>query len=104
MNDVSRILSALEQGDPQAAEQLLPLVYDGLRQLAAAKLAHQQPGQTLAARLVKLRFFAGLSMAETAEALGVPLRTVQRNWTYARAWLYRALAGGPPASPGEAAS
>jgi RNA polymerase sigma factor (TIGR02999 family) len=49
MCDVTRILSAIEQGDPQAAEQLLPLVYDELRQLAAAKLAHEQPGQTLEA-------------------------------------------------------
>ena len=47
MNDVTRILSAIEQGDPQAAEQLLPLVYDELRQLAAQRLAHEKPGQTL---------------------------------------------------------
>src|SRR4029453_2139127 len=49
MNDVTRILSAIEQGDPQAAEQLLPLVYNELRKLAAAKLAHEKPGQTLQA-------------------------------------------------------
>ncbi len=47
--EVTRLLSALEQGDPSAAEQLLPLVYDELRQLAAQKLAHEQPGQTLQA-------------------------------------------------------
>src|SRR5262245_51460348 len=47
MDDVTRILSAFEQGDPHAAGQLLPLVYDELRQLAAAKLAHETPGQTL---------------------------------------------------------
>jgi len=47
MNDVTCILSAIEQGDPQAAEQLLPLVYDGLRRLAAEKLAQEKPGQTL---------------------------------------------------------
>jgi RNA polymerase sigma factor (TIGR02999 family) len=47
MNDVTRILSAIEQGDSQAAEQLLPLVYDELRKLAAAKLAQEKPGQTL---------------------------------------------------------
>src|SRR5262249_38450527 len=47
MSDVTGILSAIEQGDPSAAEQLLPLVYDELRQLAAEKLAHEQPGQTL---------------------------------------------------------
>jgi RNA polymerase sigma factor (TIGR02999 family) len=49
MSDVTHILSAIEQGDPQAASQLLPLVYDELRQLAAQKLAHEKPGQTLSA-------------------------------------------------------
>src|SRR5438105_4869896 len=49
MSNVTRILSAIEQGDPSAAEQLLPLVYDELRLLAAQKLAHEQPGQTLQA-------------------------------------------------------
>ena len=49
MNEVTRILSAIEQGDPQAAEQLLPLVYDELRKLAAQKLAQEKPGQTLQA-------------------------------------------------------
>ncbi len=49
MSDVTRILSAIEQGDGQAAEQLLPLVYDELRKLAAAKLANEKPGQTLQA-------------------------------------------------------
>ena len=47
MNDVTRILSAIEQGDSKAAEQLLPLVYDELRKLAARRLAHEKPGQTL---------------------------------------------------------
>ena len=47
MSDVTRILSAIEQGDPSAAEQLLPLVYDELRKLAAARLADEKPGQTL---------------------------------------------------------
>ena len=49
MTDVTRILSAIEQGDAQAAEQLLPLVYDELRRLAAQKLAQEKPGQTLQA-------------------------------------------------------
>ena len=49
MSDVTRILSQIEQGDPQAAAKLLPLVYDELRKLAAAKLAREQPGQTLQA-------------------------------------------------------
>src|SRR5262245_38440476 len=47
MSEVTRILSAFEQGDPHAASQLLPLVYDELRRLAAQKLAHEKPGQTL---------------------------------------------------------
>src|SRR5436309_2334086 len=49
MNEVTHILSAIEQGDPHAAEQLLPLVYDELRQLAAQKLTQEKPGQTLQA-------------------------------------------------------
>ena len=49
MSDVTRILSAIEQGDPKAPEQLLPLVYDELRKLAAQRLAHESPGQTLQA-------------------------------------------------------
>src|SRR3954470_24708068 len=49
MTDVTRILSAIEQGEPRAAEQLLPLVYDELRRLAAQKIAHEKPGQTLQA-------------------------------------------------------
>jgi len=49
MSDVTRILSAIEQGDPSAAEQLLPLVYDELRKLAAQRLAQEKPGQTLQA-------------------------------------------------------
>ncbi|HEX2473886.1 MAG TPA: ECF-type sigma factor [Lacipirellulaceae bacterium] len=181
MNDVTQILSQIELGDPSAAEQLLPLVYNELRKLAAAKLAHELPGQTLqatalvheaylrlvdvekvqhwhsrghffaaaaeamrrilveqarkrcrredirglrisledmasaascpnehllllndclekletrnaeAAAIVKLRFFGGLTMKQTADALGIPLRTAERNWTYARAWLHREL-------------
>jgi RNA polymerase sigma factor (TIGR02999 family) len=181
MTDVTQILSQIESGDPSAAEQLLPLVYEELRKLAAAKLVQEKPGQTLqatalvheaylrlvdvekvqhwdsrghffaaaaeamrrilveqarkrcrredarglqisldglasaascpnehmlllddglakletrnaeAAAIVKLRFFAGLTMRQTADALGIPLRTAERNWTYARAWLHREL-------------
>jgi RNA polymerase sigma factor (TIGR02999 family) len=179
MNDVTHILSAIEQGDPQAGERLLPLVYSELRRLAAQKLAQEAAGQTLqatalvheaylrlvgsedpgwngrghffaaaaeamrrilvekarrkrrlrhgggarrvdlsevdviagvqsedlmaldealerldrmdpvAAQLVKLRYFAGLTMAQAAESLGISLRTAERNWTYARTWLHR---------------
>jgi RNA polymerase sigma factor (TIGR02999 family) len=179
MSDVTRILSAIEQGDPSAAEQLLPLVYGELRKLAAQKMAHEKPGQTLQAtalvheaylrlvdgekaqrwdsrahffaaaaeamrrilvdrarrkrrpkhggglqrvdldascaveaapsdrllaldealaklasedeqkaELVKLRYFAGLSLPETAAALGISRATAVRNWTYAKTWLY----------------
>jgi RNA polymerase sigma factor (TIGR02999 family) len=181
MHEVTRILSAIEQGDGQAAEQLLPLVYDELRRLAAERMAQEKPGQTLqatalvheayirlvdvekaqhwdsrghffaaaaeamrrilverarkhcrheairgqripldeltsvesfpsekvlhldealqrletcnaiAAELVKLRFFAGLTMTQAAEALGLPLRSAERTWTYARTWLHREL-------------
>ncbi len=184
MNDVTRILSAIEQGDPRAAEQLLPLVYDELRKLAAQKMAEEKPGQTLqptalvheaylrlvgveqvqhwnsrghffgaaaeamrrilieaarsrsrqkrggegqrlgledvnlvvtlppdelldlndaidalaahdpvAAELVKLRFFAGLSIEQAAESLGVSRTTGYGHWTYARAWLFSRLRG-----------
>ena len=184
MSEVTRILSAIEQGDPSAAEQLLPLVYDELRGLAAKKLAQEKPGQTLQptalvheaylrlvdvtqaqhfnskghffaaaaeamrrilveesrkrgrlkrgggrqrldldalrlsvpeaadellaldealaelalkhpekAELVKLRFFAGLTIAEAAQALGGSTSTAERHWTYARAWLYRRIVG-----------
>ena len=189
MSEVTRILSAIEQGDPHAAEQLLPLVYEELRNLAAQKLAREKPGQTLqatalvheaylrlvdvetaqrwnsrghffaaaaeamrrilveqarrkrrrkhggdrrrvgldeaqvaeapaekllaldealgrleavdplAARLVKLRYFARLTMQETAETLGIPLRQAERNWTYARAWLHRELFPFAPTDP-----
>jgi RNA polymerase sigma factor (TIGR02999 family) len=194
MNEVTRILSAMDQGDPHAAEQLLPLVYDELRQLAAHKLAQEKPGQTLqatalvheaylrlvdveqvqhfnsrghffaaaaeamrrilveqarrkrrrkhgadrrrvaldealslaeapgedlvaldealnrfqsidpqAAQLVKLRYFAGLTMPEAAQALGLSLRTAERNWTYARTWLHRKLAEADTADGGTGA-
>jgi len=177
MSDVTQVLLQIEQGNPQAAEQLLPLVYEELRKLAAAKLAQEKPGQTLqatalvheayvrlvgptrdqqwdsrghffaaaaeamrrllvesarrklrqrqaidqngadlamdaaidmpvhevmaidealtklssedlqAAELVKLRYFAGLSLEEAAQALGISRATAYRHWTYARVWI-----------------
>ena len=163
--DVTQTLDAIERGEPRAAEELLPLVYDELRKLAAARLAAEKPGQTLQAtalvheaylRLVggqtpqdwngRGHFFAAAAEAmrrilvdgarhkqsrkagggrrrldlddiEPAleegdgrlldldealrqleaedprkAALGVPLRTAERNWTYARTWLHRELA------------
>src|SRR5262245_56295269 len=183
--EVTRILSAVEDGDRQAAEQLLPLVYDELRKLAAVKLVHEKPGQTLEAtalvheaylrlveapesqhwqsrghffaaaaeamrrilidqarqkqsqrrgggrsrraieqvaivaaephvdilalnevlerfekldpvkaQLVKLRYFAGLTIPQVAEALGISAATADRYWSYARAWLHATLKKG----------
>jgi RNA polymerase sigma factor (TIGR02999 family) len=187
MIDVTRILSGIDAGEAHAAEQLLPLVYDELRKLAAAKLRREKPGQTLdatalvheaflrlvgppereprhwdgrghffaaaaeamrrilvesarrkgsrrhgggwqrveiddplqlvriqapdddvlavhellddlaridsqAANVVKLHYFLGVSFADAAELLGISERTVYRNWSYARAWLYQRFA------------
>jgi RNA polymerase sigma factor (TIGR02999 family) len=188
MSHITNVLSAIEQGDPHAAEQLLPLVYDELRRLAAAKLAQEKPGQTLdatalvheayvrlvatpsegeaqewegrghffaaaaeamrrilvekarrqgrkkhggghprvdfelanfaspmpdenllaldeamtrlakenplRARLVQLRFYAGLSNEEAAKILGISGITAKRYWRHARAWLHREVAKG----------
>jgi RNA polymerase sigma factor (TIGR02999 family) len=182
MTDVTQILSQIEDGDPAAADQLLPLVYDELRKLATAKLAQEKPGQTLQATalvhdayirlvdveiaqhwdscghffaaaaeamrrilvenarrkqrlkhgggherlnldeveavtdaptddllalddalaklerhepakadVVKLRCFAGMSVEEAAEALGISRATAKRRWAYARAWLFAEL-------------
>jgi RNA polymerase sigma factor (TIGR02999 family) len=189
MTDVTRILSAIEAGDPHAAAQLLPLVYDELRRLAAAQMGREKPGQTLdatalvheaylrlvgpaderrwenrghffaaaaeamrrilveaarrkkrlrhggglqrgalpadgpaatdpvedvvavdealaklaaadprAAELVKLHYFAGLTIEQAAEVLGVSVRKAYSVWAYARAWLFRCLGG--EAAPG----
>jgi RNA polymerase sigma factor (TIGR02999 family) len=181
MSEVTNILSAIEQGDPHAAEQLLPLVYDELRRLAAQKLACEKPGQTLGAtalvheaylrlvgsgqehwagrshffaaaaaamrrilidnarrkltqkrggdrqrqpleavaapepdeellaldealqklavvdpakaKLVELRYFAGLTGEQAAEVLGISPTTADRHWAYARAWLQAEVRG-----------
>jgi len=185
MTEVTRILTAVEQGDPHAAEKLLPLVYDELRRLAAKKMAHEIPGQTLdatalvhdaylrlvdtektqqwnsrghffaaaaeamrrilverarhkrslkaggdrrredvaeielavagpdtdllalnealeslerkdprAAALVKLRFFAGLTIEQAAQSLGISTSTAESDWAYARCWLRLEIEGG----------
>lgn len=190
MKDVTRILSEIDRGEPQAAEQLLPLVYDELRRLAARRLAREAPGQTLQAtalvheayirlvdaggaapwngrthffraaaeamrwilvdrargkrtgkrgggrrrvdldlaaevvdetsddvvaihealeefarhdpakaELVKLRYFAGLTLEEAAELLGISRATADRHWRYSRTWLYCAMAHLAPPSP-----
>jgi RNA polymerase sigma factor (TIGR02999 family) len=67
MNDVTRILSAIEQGDRQAAEQLLPLVYDGLRRLAAEKMTQEAPGQTLQATALVHEAYLRLVDVEKAQ-------------------------------------
>src|SRR5437879_9741659 len=66
MSDVTRVLSAIEQGDPHAAEHLLPLVYEELRKLAAQKLAQEKPGQTLEA--TALVHEAYIRLVDVAEA------------------------------------
>jgi RNA polymerase sigma factor (TIGR02999 family) len=189
MSEVTRILASIEQGDPHAAEQLLPLVYDGLRRLAAQRMAQEKPGQTLEAtalvheaylrlvdtdkaqhwnsrghffaaaaeamrcilvdrarrkrsrkrggglvrhdladirlaapelgeellaldealtrlaakdpvkaELVKLRHFAGLTIEEAAQVLGISMTTANRYWSYARAWLHQEIKGQAPPS------
>src|SRR5260370_20160328 len=80
MSEVPRILSAIEQGDPHAAEQLVPLVYDELRKLAAKKLAHEKPGQTLEA--TALVHEAYLHLVDTEQA---------RHWN-GRTHFFRAAA------------
>jgi RNA polymerase sigma factor (TIGR02999 family) len=67
MSDVTQILSAIEQGDPHAAEQLLPLVYDELRQLAAQRLAQEKPGQTLQATALVHEAYLRLVGADKAQ-------------------------------------
>jgi len=67
MTDVTRILSVIEQGDPHAAQQLLPLVYEELRKLAAAKLAQEKPGQTLQATALVHEAYLRLVDTDTAQ-------------------------------------
>src|SRR5262245_39781332 len=70
MSDVTQILDAIDQGDPHAAEQLLPLVYDELRKLAAAKLAQEKPGQTLQATALVHEAYLRLVASRDASATG----------------------------------
>src|SRR5207237_1363314 len=104
MTEVTRILDAIQQGDPSAAGQLLPLVYDELRRLAAQKLGQERPGQTLGAtalvhesylRLVdseKAQQWSGRGHFFAADAEAVRRSLVEnarRLWAFARAWLRR---------------
>jgi hypothetical protein len=105
MSDVTHILSAIEQGDPHAAAQLLPLVYDDLRRLAAEKMAKGKPGQTLeATALVHEAYLRLVDVAKAshwdgrghffaaAEALGVSPGKATQVWAYPRTWLREELA------------
>ena len=104
MSDVTRILNSIEQDDSNAAEELLPLVYEELRRLPAQKMANEKPGQTLQATAlvheawVKIRGGGRESwknrshfFAAAAEAMDLPLRKVERIWTFARSWLRDAI-------------
>ena len=82
---IVRLLYAHEQGDPSAFGRLVPLVYEQLRRLA---------------QVFECRYFAGLGEEETAEVLGLSLRTVQRGWPRARTWLKAELQGAAASSQG----
>ena len=79
MSDVTAILSAIEKGDPIAAEQLLPLVYEELRKLAAQKLAQEKPGQTLQATALVHEAYLRLVDADAAAAVGRPRALLRRR-------------------------
>jgi hypothetical protein len=88
MSEVTRILSAIEQGDAHAAEQLLPLVYDELRKLAAHKLAQEQPGQTLQATALVHEAYLRLVDVEQAQTLVIDDSVVLNNTAPQGADLY----------------
>src|SRR5713101_3946255 len=76
MSDVTRILSAIDQGDPHAAEELLPLVYEELRKLAAHKMAQEKPGQTLEATALVHEAYLRLVIRTMGEGA-----TKEQSWT-----------------------
>lgn len=99
MSEVTRILTAIDDGDPFAADELLPLVYDKLRKLAAARLTREKPGGTIQAtalvheaylRLVGVSKDApwqnhghfGLRLKRATQSLGIAQRTAERQWTF----------------------
>jgi DNA-directed RNA polymerase specialized sigma24 family protein len=90
MSDLIQILDAVGRSEPRAAQALFPLVYDDPRQLAARRLATENP---VAARAVELRQFAGLGHEDVAAALGITVYLARQKWNYARAWLRNALGG-----------
>ena len=86
MSEVTRILSAIEQGDPQAASQLLPLVYDELRKLAAQRLAQEKPGQTLQATAIVHEAYLRLVIDQEPGAQGQePVKWNSRGHFFAAA-------------------
>jgi RNA polymerase sigma factor (TIGR02999 family) len=91
MNDVTRILSAIDQGDAHAAEQLLPLVYDELRQLAAQKLAQEKPGQTLEATALVHEAYLRLVPSAEASASREPHWASRRHFFAAAAEAMRRI-------------
>ena len=96
--DLSTLLRAWSGRDQGALARLAPIVYDELHCLARRHMKGERPGHSLqTAALVHeayMRFFGGLSVEETAEVLKVSSVTVMRDWSTAKAWLYRELAGG----------
>ena len=108
MNDVTKILTAMERGDQNAVDQLLPLVYQELRKLAAAKLSKEKPGQTLQPTMLVHEAYLRLADVEqpqqwngrghffgaAAEAMRrILVEKARQKWTYARAWLRQELSG-----------
>jgi hypothetical protein len=91
MSDVTRILSAIEQGDRHAAEQLLPLVYDELRKLAASRLAQEKPGQTLEATALVHEAYVRLVDQERAQQWDSRGHFFTARLPSARAWRCRQL-------------
>jgi DNA-directed RNA polymerase specialized sigma24 family protein len=98
---VTRLLREWRDGDQAAFQKLMPLVYDELHRLAHGYMRRERPGHTLETtavvkeaflrRVVELRYFGGLNNREVAEVLGVSDVTIERDWRFARAWLYREL-------------
>src|SRR5262249_4085753 len=91
MCELTRILSAIEHGDPQAAEQLLPLVYDELRKLAAQKLAQEKPGQTLDATALVHDAYIRLVVSEASDRAGEPHYSSRRHFFAAAAEAMRQI-------------
>ena len=91
---VTELLRAWGRGDSAALDALIPVVEAELRRLARIYMARERRGHTLqTTALIEMRFFAGMTVEETAVALGVSPDTVMRDWRLARLWLHRALDG-----------